>query len=67
MNVLERKVKNKHKKADFIMVDHNLYGLKLHCDKAFLLNDGNLIQFDNLEEGIENHKRILLEPPKQTE
>ena len=60
-------LKEKHKKADFIMVDHNLYGLKLHCDKAFLLNDGNLIQFDNLEEGIENHKRILLEPPKQTE
>lgn len=60
-------LKEKHKKADFMMVDHNLYGLKLHCDKAFLLNDGNLIQFDNLEEGIETHKRILLEPQKQTE
>ena len=59
-------LKEKHKKADFMMVDHNLYGLKLHCDKAFLLNEGNLIQFDNLEEGIETHKRILLEPKKKT-
>ncbi len=57
-------LKDKHKKADFMMVDHNLYGLKLHCDKAFLLNEGNLIQFDDLQEGIETHKRLLLGPKK---
>ena len=57
-------LKDKHKEADFMMVDHNLYGLKLHCDKAFLLNEGNLIQFDDLQEGIETYKRLLLEPKK---
>jgi capsular polysaccharide transport system ATP-binding protein len=59
-----RKVlQEKHEKADFIMVDHNLLGLKFHCNRAFLLHNGKLIQFDNLQEGIEMHKSLLLDPP----
>jgi capsular polysaccharide transport system ATP-binding protein len=60
-----RKVlQEKHEKADFIMVDHNLLGLKVHCNRAFLLHEGSLIEFDNLQEGIEMHKSLLLDPPK---
>jgi len=55
-----RKVlEDKKKRSDFIMVDHNLWGLKFHCDKAFLLHNGDLIEFDNLEEGISCHKEFL--------
>ncbi len=52
----------KKENADFIMVDHNLYGLKYHCDKAFLLHKGSLIEFDNVEEGIAQHKKFLESP-----
>ena len=49
----------KKKNADFIMVDHNLYGLKIHCNKAFLLHKGNLIEFKDVEEAISQHKKLL--------
>lgn len=52
----------KKENADFIMVDHNLYGLKYHCDKALLLHKGSLIEFDNVEEGIAQHKKFLESP-----
>ena len=46
------------------MVDHNLWGLKFHCDRALLLHDGSIIEFDNLEEGIDTHKKLLEKPAK---
>ena len=45
--------------SDFIMVDHNLWGLKIHCNKAFLLHKGNLIEFNDIDEGIAQHKKFL--------
>ena len=48
--------------ADFLMVDHNLWGLQLHCDRAFLLEDGKIEQFDDLEEAIRLHQQRLLAP-----
>jgi capsular polysaccharide transport system ATP-binding protein len=57
-------LQEKHEKADFIMVDHNLLGLKFHCNRAFLLHEGVLLQFDSLQEGIEMHKKLLLDPPR---
>lgn len=55
-----RKVlEERHRSSDFIMVDHNLWGLEMHCEKALLLHNGAIIEFDNLEEGIEMHKRLL--------
>ena len=50
---------SKQEKSDFIMVDHNLWGLKLHCDRALLLHKGKLIEFDDVEEGIKQHKKFL--------
>ena len=48
------------------MVDHNLWGLKFNCDKAFLLHNGNLLKFDDVEQGIAYYK-ILLEKPANHE
>ena len=41
------------------MVNHNLWGLKFNCDRALLLNNGKLIEFDNLKDGIKEHKRLM--------
>lgn len=55
-------LQERHKNADFIMVDHNLLGLEFHCNRAFLLHEGKIIQFDDIHEGIEMHKELLLRP-----
>ncbi|MDM7958669.1 MAG: ABC transporter ATP-binding protein [Synechococcus sp. WH 8007] len=58
-----RKVlEERHNKSDFIMVDHNLWGLQFHCDRALLLHNGSLLEFDDLEEGIQMHKKLLEKP-----
>ena len=49
----------KKETSDFIMVDHNLYGLKIHCNKAFLLHNGSLIEYKDVNEGINQHKKFL--------
>ena len=55
-------LEEKHQNSDFIMVDHNLLGLKLHCDRALLLHNGSLLFFDDLKEGIAMHKKLLEKP-----
>jgi len=45
------------------MVDHNLWGLKLHCDRAFLLDGGKIEIYDNLEEAVALHTERLLSKP----
>lgn len=49
-------------KADFMLVDHNLWGLQFHCNRALLLHDGKLRQFNDLEKAITVHKRLMLNP-----
>ena len=61
-NKSKKILEERHQKADFIMVDHNLWGLKFHCERALLLHEGKLIQFDDLEEGIAMHKALLENP-----
>jgi len=51
-----------NQKADFILVDHNLWGLKFHCNRALLLNDGQLMQFDDLQHAISCHQQLLEHP-----
>ena len=55
-------LEKRHEAADFLMVDHNLWGLKFHCERALLLHNGSLLEFDNLEEGISMHKKLLEKP-----
>ena len=52
-------LEKKHAESDFIMVDHNLWGLKFHCERALLLHNGSLIEFNELDEGISFHKKLL--------
>lgn len=51
--------------SDFLMVDHNLWGLKLHCDKAFLLDGGKLEVFEDVDHAIALHTERLLAAPAQ--
>lgn len=54
---------DKRKQSDFLMVDHNLWGLKLHCDRAFLLDGGKIEIYDDLEEAVALHTDRLLSKP----
>ena len=59
--LMERK-----KTSDFLMVDHNLWGLKLHCDRAFILDDGKIEEFSDLDEAVALHtERLLAAPAKR--
>lgn len=61
-NVLMERRKN----ADFLMVDHNLWGLKLHCDRAFLLDGGKIEVFNDLDHAVALHtERLLAAPPQR--
>ena len=48
-----------NQKADFMLVDHNLWGLQFHCNRALLLHNGGLLEFDDLDEAIASHKQLL--------
>lgn len=56
--LLERK-----RTSDFLMVDHNLWGLKLHCDRAFILDGGKIEEFTDLDEAVATHTERLLAAP----
>lgn len=58
--LLERK-----ETSDFLMVDHNLWGLKMHCDRALLLEGGKIESFSNLDEAVALHTERLLAAPTQ--
>ena len=53
--ILKKKLIN----SDFLMVNHNLWSLKPLCQKAFILNKGKIIEFDNVKEAIKEHKKLL--------
>jgi capsular polysaccharide transport system ATP-binding protein len=56
--LLERK-----RTSDFLMVDHNLWGLKLHCDRAFILDGGKIEEYTDLDEAVAIHTEQLLAAP----
>ena len=58
----KERLKDLNKKADFMLVDHNLWGLQFHCNRALLLHNGGLIEFDDLEKAIRAHKKLLKFP-----
>ncbi|MEB3335301.1 MAG: ABC transporter ATP-binding protein [Cyanobacteriota bacterium] len=59
----KRVLRERKKEADFLMVDHNLWGLKLHCDRAFILDGGKIEEFSNLDEAVALHTERLLSAP----
>ena len=46
----------KKRKSDFIIVDHNMFGLEFDCNKAFILEKGKITKYDNLKEAIKIYK-----------
>ena len=52
-------LEERHKKSDFIMVDHNIGRLNIHCDRALILHDGKLTKCEDINEGIEKYKDFL--------
>jgi len=60
-------LQERHTKSDYIMVSHNLWGLEFHCERALLLHNGSLLEFDDLQEGIAMHKQLLQAPIKPSE
>ena len=61
----KRLLMERKKFADFLMVDHNLWGLKLHCDRAFILEGGKIEEYDDLDEAVALHTERLLASPAQ--
>ena len=57
-----RVLQEKHTKSDFIMVSHDLWGLKFHCEKALILHNQSVLEFSDLQEAIEVHKMLLKDP-----
>ena len=56
----ENYLSKKLDKSDFIMVNHNLWSLKPICNKAFILEKGKLLEYNDLDEAIEIHKTQLM-------
>ncbi|MBM5815153.1 MAG: ABC transporter ATP-binding protein [Cyanobacteria bacterium K_Offshore_surface_m2_239] len=59
----KRVLQDRKNKSDFLMVDHNLWGLKLHCDRAFILDGGKIEEFSDLDEAVAVHTDRLLSAP----
>ncbi|HHX89216.1 MAG TPA: ABC transporter ATP-binding protein [Paracoccus sp.] len=54
-----RLFRDRIKAAGAIMVNHNLTELRDYCDCALLLHEGQLQFFDDLDEGIAEHRRLM--------
>lgn len=59
----KRVLMERKKYSDFLMVDHNLWGLKLHCNRAFLLDGGRIEEYSDLDEAVALHTERLLAAP----
>jgi len=47
---------NLRHKSSLILISHSPETIRKHCDTAFLLHQGNMTRFDNIEEALEVHK-----------
>ncbi|MCP9851227.1 ABC transporter ATP-binding protein [Cyanobium sp. Morenito 9A2] len=52
-------ISKRQERASFLMVSHDLWGLRLHCDHAFVLEKGALTRFDSIKEAIKCHTDTL--------
>lgn len=59
----KRILMERRQNSDFLMVDHNLWGLKLHCNRAFILDSGKIEVYDDLDRAVALHTEQLLAAP----
>jgi capsular polysaccharide transport system ATP-binding protein len=48
----------RREKSDVIMISHDMETIKDYCDVAIVLIDGQMVQFDNVEDGIATYMRL---------
>lgn len=48
----------RRQKSDVIIISHDMETIKDYCDVALVLIDGNMVQFDNVEDGIATYMRL---------
>ncbi|WP_421423122.1 ABC transporter ATP-binding protein [Agrobacterium rosae] len=48
----------RRKNSDLIMISHGMSTIHSYCDKCYLLVDGRMIFYDNVESGIEAYYRL---------
>jgi len=46
-------------RASLVFVSHNLQMLKQSCDAAILLNKGDAVYYDNIEEGVAKYEKMV--------
>ena len=64
----KRLLLDRKKTSNFLMVDHNLWGLKIHCNRAFLLESGRITEYASVQDAINIHtKTLLAELPPESE
>jgi capsular polysaccharide transport system ATP-binding protein len=60
-NALEEKKQN----CSILMVSHSEQSIRDFCDKAFILENGSLVEFSSVDEAF-NHYNTLITPKKNT-
>lgn len=63
----KRVLMERKRNSDFLMVSHNLWGLKLHCDRGFILEDGKIEEYSSLDEAVAIHRQRLLSGVEHTQ
>jgi len=58
-NKSKKALLEKKRTSDFIIVDHNMFGLEFDCNKAFILDKGKITKYDDLKEAINIYKRLF--------
>jgi len=48
----------RRQKSDVIIISHDMGTIKDYCDVAIVLIDGQMVQFDNVEDGIATYMRL---------
>jgi capsular polysaccharide transport system ATP-binding protein len=48
----------RRKKSDVIIISHDMETIKDYCDVAIVLIDGQMVQFDNVEDGVATYMRL---------
>jgi capsular polysaccharide transport system ATP-binding protein len=56
----KRLLLDRKKTSNFLMVDHNLWGLQIHCNRAFLLESGRITEYASVQDAINIHTKTLL-------
>ncbi|MBQ7584741.1 MAG: ABC transporter ATP-binding protein [Desulfovibrionaceae bacterium] len=49
-------------KATLIVVSHNIATIKKHCDSAAVLNNGNLVFYEKVDNAVERYEEICSKP-----